>query len=131
VFFLIPGAYDMRRGSPWRGWLTSTLSAFALLVGLAQLYMAWGLRIRVLAPGLVTGVATPDYVRALPFPTPPGLPDLKAVVSYHYWTIFWTYPYAKFFWTVVALAALTALGLHLARFRRIWSLYQRKSSPGS
>lgn len=122
MLVLVPGAYDMRRGCPGQGWVTFTLFAFALLVGLSQLYLIWGLRVSYPAPGLVTGVVQANYLRGFPFPTPPGLPDLKAVASYHYWTFFWAYPYAKFFWTIVVLTALTSLGLHLVRLRRIWRL---------
>jgi cytochrome c-type biogenesis protein CcmH/NrfG/predicted Ser/Thr protein kinase len=121
-FFLIPGTYDLRRGSPWRGYVIFTLSAFIVLVALVQLCLY--VTRQGPAPGFVAGVAAPNYVRSFPFPTAPGLPDQDAVRAYHYWTIFWAYPYAKLFWTVVALAALISLVLHISRFRRIWKLYE-------
>ena len=45
----------------------------------------------------------------------------NGVASYHYWTLFWAYPHANVFWTAVAVAAVTSLGLHVARVRRISS----------
>ncbi len=118
-FFLVPGAYDLRHGTAWRGYVASTLGAFAALVGFSQLYLG----LKVPAPGIISGSLTANYIRSFPYPTPASLPDEKAVAAYHYWTIFWAYPHAKVFWTVVGLAALISLGLHLARFRRIRNLY--------
>jgi hypothetical protein len=120
AFFLVPGTYDLRRGSPWRGCIVFTLCTFVVLVGLVRLYLnverAWP------APGFLAGVVAPNYIRSFPFPTPPGLPD-HAVKAYHYGTIFWAYPHVRLFWTIVALTAVISLALHITRFRRIWNLY--------
>jgi len=129
AFLLVPGTYDLRRGPAWRGYVTFTLSTFVVLVGLAQLYL--GVTKQGPAPGFVSGSLSPNLARSSPLPTPPSLPNLEAVKAYHYWTFFWAFPHAKVFWTIVALAAVISLVLHITRFRRIWSLYPRESSPGS
>lgn len=119
AYFLLPGAYDMRHGSPLLGYVTAVLFALPLLVCLVQLAM-WGV---IPAPGMISGMV-PNYFRSFPLPTPAGLVDRSAVAAYHFWTFFWAFPYVKVFWTVVALAAVTSLGLHLSRLRRMWRLYE-------
>lgn len=110
---LIPGAFDLRRGSVWRGYVALTLASLVLLVGCARI------AVRSWQPGIVSFASSHNF-RAYPLPTPAGLANDEAVAAYYYWTFFWAYPYAREFWIAVALAALVALGMHITRLRMIW-----------
>ena len=39
---------------------------------------------------------------------------------YHYWTIFWAYPYAPLFFAIAGAAAIASLALHGWQVRAMW-----------
>lgn len=117
-FSLLPGLFDLRRGSVWRGYVVLTFVSLILLVACARAAIPSSFETWV--PGIVSALCTSNLPRSFPLPTPPGIADDHALRAYHYWTFFWAYPYAKAFWTIVTLAGLIALELHITRLRAIW-----------
>jgi hypothetical protein len=118
VYYLIPGAFDIKRGSPLRGWFAFTTFAFSTLA----VFMCWLYGLPASAPGIVTGWSVPNIFHAFPWPHTPALEAGVDSWEYFHWDIFWSWYGAKVFWSVVALSALLSLSLHVARFRKIWKL---------
>ena len=116
VSILVPGLFDLQIGLPWRGMVILELFLFALFAGVGQLLarVTYG---PVGAPGLATANWSASILRSLPFPTQSG--QFDAATRAQHWTLFWAYPSAKLFWSIVALALVTSLALHLARLREI------------
>lgn len=130
AFTLLPGTFDIDRGSLWRGCLTLELFWFVVVVAFGQ-FVLLRRNPPLPAPGLFSGAHSGlvGGIRAGPLPMPPSRAlepgsayNMVDVLTEHYWTLFWAYPYAKVFWTVVALSVLILFGLHVATLRRIWSL---------
>jgi hypothetical protein len=113
--FLIPGAFDMSRGSPLRGWFALTTFAFSAL----SIFGCWQFDF---LPGMVSGIVVADLLNAFPWPHAPVLEAGIDMWEHYRWDIFWSWYGAKTFWSVVALSALVSLSLHVARFRKIWKL---------
>jgi hypothetical protein len=129
TYALVPGAFDLSRGSLWRGYGTVALGSFPLLVGLIHAWV-WlssdaSNASRLPYPGWHTAINMPGLFRAFPFPAPSGVMEGAGNISFYYWTFFWAYPYARIFWSLVALAAVTSLGLHAWRVKAILALWRR------
>lgn len=114
---VIPGVFDVELGSLLRGFLTFVLLTFVLLVAYTQAHA----RLQGLKwPGPGPFTMNNGEFRGILLPTPPDVVDELSVASHFYWTFFWAYPYAKAFWTIVALSVLALVVLHGQRLRQIW-----------
>ncbi len=108
LFYVVPGSYDVSRGSALRGLLTCALCLLPILAAL------WG-------PALVIGSLDRLYAGSPTFPLPneitsseaPGAGGLAA------WTAHQVMPHMRVFAAILALSAVAALGLHLSRLRTI------------
>lgn len=119
-FFLAPGTFDIRRGSPFRGWLVIILFAFAIS-------SIWGFLLYgypAYSPGMISSFGTRIDYLDYNFPLPHSLSDGKNFMETFRWEIFWSWPGAKIFWGAVILSAIISLILHISRFRRIWRSFK-------
>ena len=110
---LLPGAYDIRQGQVWRGYVFLTLAVFVFYLAMAQRFL--GLLAGV--PGLISAVAWPGMTNR--FPLPP-MPEVGMWQAYSSARFFWEFPYARVFWPFVVLCALTVFVYHATRLWRIW-----------
>lgn len=118
LFFLLPGSYDIEEGHPFRGFITLLLFVFALFALVTVSLIPSHFPV----PGIFTFLQMPHdlYLNSAPFPVPNQHTDVDSVMTYQFWTIFWAYLYAKIFWALVGVSAVTALSLHILRLRTIW-----------
>jgi serine/threonine protein kinase/tetratricopeptide (TPR) repeat protein len=118
-FFLLalPGSFDIQNHKSLRGYISLTLFLFCLSVLLVQLLIPHH---RFPVQGVVTFLLMPNYQNSLPFPSPTLPADADTVISYHYWPIFWAYPYARVFWGFLFAGALSSIILHIRSLRTDW-----------
>lgn len=106
--YIVPGYFDLNCRSFFFGYFILILFTFALVSLAGQVLIPHTFPV----PGIVTLFQMPNYFHWVPFPTPPGLNEMQAIVSYHYWTIFFAYSGAQTFWLCVCAATLTSLLYH-------------------
>lgn len=116
ISLVVPGAFDIQRDHPLRGYFTLIL----FLVALCALTVLWMIPPHFPVPGVATFLQAPTYLQMHPLPGPIKQADMPTIIRYHFWSIFWAYPYAKVFLGFVLVAGLSALSLHFARLRTIW-----------
>lgn len=109
--WLLPGLTEFQQGSAVIGYVILILFLFACSAPVLLLLLPK----RIPVQGVVTLLQMPNYFNSVPFPNPAEAVPLE---SYHYWTMFWAFAYSKIFWTMIALAALTAIGLHVFSLQR-------------
>jgi hypothetical protein len=130
---LIPGALDLRCGSPLFGYALLTAATFVLLVAAV---LAINLRTSAMefpAAGFVTLDSMSGSARAWRnlLPRPAGAAPAGDSLAYYYWTMFFGYPYATAFLIVIAgAAAATAIG-HAVRVRTLWAIAAHEGSARS
>jgi serine/threonine protein kinase/Flp pilus assembly protein TadD len=114
-FFLVPGTFDIRHGSKFRGWLVITLFAFAVSSIWGFLFYGY----HAYSPGMISAYDAVVVYLDYNFPLPHSLSDGKNFMEFFRWEIFWNWPGAKIFWGAVILCAIISLILHITRFRKI------------
>jgi MFS family permease len=119
-FFLAPGTFDIRRGSPFRGWLVIILFAFAVSSIFGFLLYGYN----AYSPGMNTAFGTNIVYLDYNFPLPHSLSNGKNFMETFRWEIVLNWPGAKIFWGAVILSAIISLILHISRFRKIWRSFK-------
>ena len=99
---LIPGMIAWRRGAPMRAWLIASGFGFAAF----SLYRCWYHGLMVQAPGGATGGH--QTLDALPLPFQLNQ-QLSLWQLFRSSDLFWSYPYAGTYWTLVAVAGGLAI----------------------
>ncbi|MCK5055955.1 MAG: protein kinase [Candidatus Aminicenantes bacterium] len=117
-FFLIPGMFDIRRGSPFRGWLIISLVSFVLFTG----FFEFDFDNPEYSLGIISSWSK-DYIYDW-FPLPHSLSQGEDLVEFFKWEIFWSHPGAEIFWSSVILSVIIILVLHIATLRKIRHLYK-------
>lgn len=113
-YYLIPGNYDMHKGSIIKGWLTFMLLCFAVFSILACVLFSFSSA----SPGGYSDSVS--SLSMMPIPWSHSLEGVRDSWEFFSWDRFWFWPYAKVFWSIVLLSAILSLSLHISRFRRIW-----------
>jgi serine/threonine protein kinase len=121
-FYTLPGVFDIKRGSPYRGWVVSTLFAFAV----SSFFGFFIYGYPAYSPGMACAFYTDISKLDKYFPLPHSLADGEDLIEFFRWEIFWHWPGAKIFWGAVILAAIISLILHFSRFREI---YRQTQTP--
>lgn len=107
-FFVVPGTYDLLRGSPSRGLLTIFLAFLPVFA-----YRDW----------ISYGGWHPWLSYGVPWPNDPGSLSL-----HQGWDVVVAYPGLAPLVGTLALASLAAIALHVSRFGRIWASVRSTSA---
>jgi hypothetical protein len=107
LHLLLPGAWDLRHGSPLRGTAIAVLTGFA-----GWLAVAWWKAIPVMhSPGILTATQLPNVKTSLAFPPEDSAIDMLFAPIY-----------ARQFWAIAAIAVVALVILHLSRVPSILRL---------
>lgn len=107
---LTPGVPDLKLGRPARGYLV--LGGFMLALTALVGQLTPGDRP---APGPLTAALSANISAQL-LPVPPSESPADIPVALR-WAVFWAYPHARPFWSLVGLALLASLGLQITAWR--------------
>jgi tetratricopeptide (TPR) repeat protein len=113
VSAIVPGLRDLASGNAPRGYLTLTAFIFSLFALLIRYFAGFASP----AHGLLGVTQHPNIPGMLPFPVQHATTS-AAVWREQFWPMFWAFPNAVPFWSIVAIAFIGAAGSHVVMLAR-------------